>query len=139
MLDHQFRTENYVHSNLFIFNFQFCSFQIYFKNILKSQVLPHINPLSFDGDANFGDSVQLTCHVSKGDLPLKIKWLFKEQPLFAHLGILTSKFGDRSSFLTVPSVTADNSGNYTCVASNEAGQTNYTARLNVHGRNISAF
>lgn len=98
-----------------------------------SQVLPHINPFSFDGDANSGESVQLTCHVAKGDLPLNIKWLFKDQPIFAHLGILTSKFGDRSSFLTIPAVTADNSGIYSCVATNKAGQFNYTTQLNVHG------
>lgn len=84
---------------------------------------------------NFGDSVQLTCHVAKGDLPLKIKWLFNQKPLFAHLNILTSKLGDRSSFLTVPAVTDENSGNYTCVAINEAGQYNHTARLNVLGTN----
>lgn len=33
----------------------------------------------------------------------------------------------------MPSVTADNSGNYTCAAFNEAGQYNYTATLNVLG------
>lgn len=104
-----------------------------------NKVLPHINPFSFDGDANFGDSVQLTCHVAKGDLPLKIRWLFKNQPIFAHLGILTSKFGDRSSFLTVPSVTAENSGNYTCIASNDGGSYNYTAQLNVYGRSNDVF
>lgn len=101
--------------------------------VLCTTVLPHINPFTFDGEANSGDSVQLTCHVAKGDLPLQIKWLFKDQPIFAHLGIITSKFGDRSSFLTVPSVTADNSGNYTCVATNNAGQFNYTAQLYVYG------
>lgn len=82
---------------------------------------------------NFGDSVQLTCHVAKGNLPLKITWKFNDKPLFAHLNILTSKLGDRTSFLTIPSVTAENSGNYTCDAWNEAGQHNYTARLNVLG------
>lgn len=96
-------------------------------------VLPHINPFSFDGNVNFGDSVQLTCHVAKGDLPLKIKWLFNQNPLFAHLNILTSKLGDRSSFLTIPSVTAENSGNYTCSAWNDAGEYNFTAKLNVEG------
>lgn len=102
-------------------------------------VLPHINPFSFDGDANSGDSVQLSCHVAKGDLPLTIKWLFKDQPIFAHLGILTSKFGDRSNFLTIPSVTAENSGNYSCVATNRAGQYNYSTELNVHGSGIKKY
>lgn len=97
-------------------------------------VLPYINPFTFDGDANFGDSVQLACFVAKGDLPIKISWLFNSQPIFAHLGILTSKMGDRSSFLTVSSVTADNRGNYTCVATNAAGSFNQSAVLHVHGR-----
>lgn len=97
-------------------------------------VLPHINPFAFDGNVNFGDSVQLTCHVAKGDIPLSIRWLFNGNPLFAHLNVLTSKLGDRSSFLTVPSVTAQNSGDYMCLAVNEAGQYNYTAKLNVLGR-----
>lgn len=89
--------------------------------------------MAFDESVNFGDSVQLTCHVAKGDLPLKIKWLFNQKPLFAHLNILTSKLGDRSSFLTIPSVTAENSGNYTCAAWNAAGEHNFTAKLNVEG------
>ena len=96
-------------------------------------VLPYINPLSFDGDANFADSVQLTCHVAKGDLPMKISWLFNSQPIFAHSGIVTTKIGDRSSFLTVPSVTAENRGIYTCVAVNAGGTFNHSATLNVHG------
>lgn len=107
----------------------FASFSLLFLIV----ALPHINPFEFDGNVNFGDSVQLTCHVGKGDLPLKIKWFFNEKPLFAHLNILTSKLGDRSSFLTIPSVTADNSGSYTCSASNSGGQSNHTTILNVLG------
>lgn len=103
----------------------------------QSLVLPHINPFAFDGNVNFGDSVQLTCHVAKGNLPLKITWLFNGNPLFAHLNVLTSKLGDRTSFLTVPSVTAENSGDYTCVSWNEAGQYNFTAKLNVLGRKMN--
>ncbi len=105
--------------------------QIFFFYFIP--VLPYINPFAFDGDANFGDSVQLTCHVAKGDLPNKITWLFNSQPIFAHSGIVTTKIGDRSSFLTVPSVTADNRGNYTCVCTNAAGAFNQTAVLYVHG------
>lgn len=98
--------------------------------------MPFINPFSFDGDANFGDSVQLSCHVAKGDLPLKITWLFNDKPIFGHSGILTSKFGDRSNFLTIPSVTGDNGGSYTCIADNAAGNLNFSTILNVNG-NIS--
>lgn len=75
----------------------------------------------------------MTCHVAKGDLPLKINWLINEKPIFSHMGIVTTKFGDRSGFLSISSVTGGNSGNYTCIATNEAGQFNYSATLFVHG------
>lgn len=96
-------------------------------------VLPAIHPFNFDAEANEGDSVQLTCHVAKGDLPLKIRWTHNELPLFSHMGVLASKIGDRISLLTVESVKAANWGNYTCVASNKAGQSAYTAELLVNG------
>lgn len=95
--------------------------------------MPYINPFSFDGIANYGDNIQLMCHVSKGDVPIQIKWLFRDQPIFSHLNIVTTTMGERSNFLTVPTVKADNSGLYTCVASNEAGSYNFSAELKVHG------
>lgn len=95
--------------------------------------MPHINPFAFEEEANSGDSVQLTCHASKGDLPLTIKWLHNSLPMFSHLGVLTNKIGDRISLLTIPSVKDQNSGGYTCVAENAAGKINYTAKLYVNG------
>lgn len=98
------------------------------------KVLPQIIPFAFNGEANFGDVIQLSCHVAKGDLPLTIKWLFNEEEILSHFGIQTTKFGDRSNFLTIPSVTAINIGIYTCLAVNEAGFTNFSAALNVNGK-----
>lgn len=125
-------------NNLFFISFKFFFYlnsMYHYKNILNitSLVLPHINPFSFDEEANFGDSVQLTCHVAKGDLPLKINWMFNGKPLFAHLAIVTTKVGDRLNLLTVPSVTGDNGGKYTCVATNLAGQSNHSTTLYVNG------
>lgn len=96
-------------------------------------MLPLIHAFAFEEEANSGDSVQLTCHASKGDLPLTIKWLHNHLPMFSHLGVLTNKIGDRISLLTIPSVKDQNSGDYTCVAENAAGISNYTARLYVNG------
>lgn len=107
----------------------FVSFFIYFFPL----VLPTIHPFSFDGEVNEGDSVQLTCHVAKGDLPLKIRWLHNDLPLFSHLGVLTNKIGDRISLLTIESVKAVNFGNYTCLANNKAGQSSYATELFVNG------
>lgn len=97
-------------------------------------VLPHINPFAFEEEANSGDSVQLTCHASKGDLPFtKFVWLHNGRPIFSHLGILTNKIGDRISLLTIPSVRDEHSGDFTCFVENNAGHVNYTARLYVNG------
>lgn len=96
-------------------------------------VLPHIHPFAFEEEANSGDSVQLTCHASKGDLPLTIRWLHNARPIFSHSGVLTNKIGDRISLLTIPSVKGDNSGEFTCVVENRAGHVNFTARLYVNG------
>lgn len=96
-------------------------------------MLPYINPFSFEEEANSGDSVQLTCHASKGDLPLTIKWHHNNKPMFSHLGVITNKIGDRISLLTIPSVKDKNSGEYTCIAENAGGKTNYSTRLYVNG------
>lgn len=82
-----------------------------------------------------GESVQLNCHVSKGDLPLDIKWHFHGfENTSSHLGILTTKMTSRTSFLSIAAATASHSGNYTCVATNTAGSTNHSTVLNVHGQ-----
>lgn len=96
-------------------------------------VLPHIHPFSFDDETNSGDSVQLTCHASKGDLPLNIKWLHNKMPIFSHLGVVTNRIGDRISLLTIPLVSDQNSGEYTCLAENAAGISEHTTHLYVNG------
>lgn len=105
--------------------------------LISFKVLPHINPFSFEGMANAGDSLTLTCHAAKGDLPLKIQWTFNGVQLFAHFGVVTSKVGDRTSFLMIPSAKAENAGNYTCISSNLAGEYNYTAELLINGLKIN--
>jgi len=96
-------------------------------------VIPHIIPFDVEEDINTGDSVQLNCHVSKGDKPLKITWNFHGEELSSHMGITTTKIGDRSSILTITSVMAAHSGNYTCMAQNAAGAASYTAMVHVNG------
>lgn len=96
-------------------------------------VLPHIIPFDVEEEVNTGDSVQLNCHVSKGDRPLKITWNFHGEELSSHMGITTTKVGDRSSILTIVSVMAAHSGNYTCTAQNVAGTASYTAMVHVNG------
>lgn len=80
-----------------------------------------------------GDSVQLICHVSKGDTPLSISWSFHGRAASSHRGIATNKVGERTSLLSINNATATHSGRYSCSARNQAGQADHSTILNVHG------
>ena len=98
-------------------------------------MLPYIVPFEADESVFAGETVQLNCHVSKGDLPLSIKWHFHGfENTTSHLDIMTNKMTSRTSFLSISAATASHSGNYTCVATNRAGSTNHSTVLNVHGQ-----
>lgn len=97
-------------------------------------VLPVINPFSFIGAMNAGESAQLFCHVTKGDRPVKIKWYHNGRHIAHHgMGIATAAFGTHSNILSIQSVEPVHSGNYTCVVSNIAGKVHYSASLDVNG------
>ncbi|XP_062527446.1 cell adhesion molecule Dscam2 isoform X20 [Bombyx mori] len=99
---------------------------------LQVMVPPHIVPLVTEELVFAGESVQLNCHVSKGDQPLTITWSFHGKELSSHQGISTMKIGQRTSLLTISSATASHSGEYSCHAFNHAGQTVHSTVINVH-------
>lgn len=89
-------------------------------------------PFEVDQALFSGESVQMMCHISKGDIPLEVKWEFNGNPLSSELGSFT-KVGERSSVLMLPLVTDAHTGNYTCIAKNRAGVARYTTVLKVTG------
>ncbi|XP_046962728.1 Down syndrome cell adhesion molecule-like protein Dscam2 isoform X40 [Vanessa cardui] len=99
---------------------------------LQVMVPPHIVPFEAEEPVFAGESVQLTCHVSKGDTPLTVSWSFHGKELSSHEGITTMKIGHRTSLLTISSATASHSGEYTCHALNEAGLAVHSTTVNVH-------
>lgn len=81
-----------------------------------------------------GESVQLFCTVSRGDLPISSAWLFNGERLpMSTSGLTTTQVGPRTLLLAIHTATAWNSGNYTCIAENSAGVTEHTVTLLVHG------
>lgn len=96
-------------------------------------VKPFITPFGFEENNFAGGAVQVNCFVSQGDSPLKIHWSFHGATLSTHLGMSTSRIGERTSLLTIDSLMAAHSGNYTCTAENAAGSTSYTTNLVVSG------
>jgi len=100
-------------------------------------VLPHIVPFSVDEKVRSGDSIQLNCHVSKGDKPLELNWLFNDDELSSELSVTTTKLGSSSSVLTIGTVSAAHTGKYTCIASNRIGSYNYSTNINVDGTHFN--
>ena len=83
-----------------------------------------------------GSDTQIQCYVSQGDSPLHISWYFHGKEVAHAMGVSTVKLGKKSNILSIESVTHGHSGDYTCVASNNAGEDRYTAKLSVHGKYI---
>ncbi|XP_060838245.1 cell adhesion molecule Dscam2 isoform X16 [Rhopalosiphum padi] len=98
---------------------------------VQVMVLPHIVPFSVDEKVRSGDSIQLNCHVSKGDKPLELNWLFNDDELSSELSVTTTKLGSSSSVLTISTLSAAHTGKYTCIASNQIGSYNYSTFINV--------
>ncbi|ODN02698.1 Hemicentin-1 [Orchesella cincta] len=106
--------------------------QTNYTAVLVVQVPPRIVPFAFgDGDdpLEAGAHTSLQCFVDQGDSPLTISWIFHGKELSSQMGVETTKIGKRINLLQVESIAPFHAGNYTCVASNKAGQANYTAVL----------
>lgn len=81
----------------------------------------------------------MVCGVSRGDPPLQIHWLKDGSRLPPHLPINVSALDPYSSLLSIPSLTASHSGEYTCVASNPAARVRYTSKLQVKGERMPSI
>lgn len=99
-------------------------------------VLPYITPFDFEGEANTGDSVQLTCYISKGDTPLHISWSLNGKPISSHGGISMIPIGGKTNLLTITSVQPEHAGNFTCTARNQAGVNTHNAVLYINGTTL---
>lgn len=76
----------------------------------------------------------VTCAVIKGDSPLDIEIAFRGEVIEKNTpGLLVTDSGKRAKQLMIESVEAKHAGEYTCVASNEAGSTSRSAVLAVNG------
>ena len=92
-------------------------------------------PLTFGRDIfNEGTFAQAACIITDGDEPLLIQWSFHGHNISSDQGMTTTNVGTRTSILSIGSVNHNHRGNYTCRASNLAGDRSYTAELKVNGR-----
>ncbi|KAL6426412.1 hypothetical protein ACFW04_009120 [Cataglyphis niger] len=114
-------------------------------------VPPRISPFYFGNGVMEGERTQLMCTTSQGDQPFNITWLMDEKPIQVRAsdggtsvssvqtvatvetsnGIQISDYPPFSSILTINSVRASHSGNYTCQISNIAGLAEHSTSLSV--------
>nr|XP_050869942.1 cell adhesion molecule Dscam2-like isoform X20 [Vespula vulgaris] len=105
------------------------------RGTLEVQVMvaPEIAPFVLsENPSNWGQTVTATCTVLQGDQPVQIEWALNGKSIsheYPDVSIATTK---RVSLLTIEAVTASHAGEYTCIASNVAGGTSYTATLAVN-------
>lgn len=64
---------------------------------------------------------------------MEIEWLFNRHEVSNRDDVKVTSLGRRISALNIDSVNEENSGNYTCLARNEAGESSFTANLIVKG------
>lgn len=96
---------------------------------ISVKVPPMIASFAFPPELHDGMRARLQCVLTQGDLPIRISWLKDDQSIPDDLALTTRQDDDFSSTLTFPSIHTKHSGRYTCIASNDAGTSNFTAPL----------
>ncbi|MPC46312.1 Titin [Portunus trituberculatus] len=94
---------------------------------------PVIMPFMIPPENFEGVSIQILCTLLSGDDPVTLYWLKDKISMNTDSldGTTINNVGSRTSMLAIPSVEQQHSGEYTCVASNRAGQANHSVILNV--------
>lgn len=92
-------------------------------------------PFSFgETPTNTGDMIGATCMVTKGDLPIEIRWFFNEDPIDQRDDFVTiGKMSSRTSSLNIEEIEDKHRGSYKCVATNKAGHAEIESTLFVNG------
>lgn len=105
------------------------------NTFLFHSVAPIVLPFSFgDEAANSGDSNAIQCMITKGDLPLRVKWSLNGELVKNGVnGIVIAKISPRLSTLSIESMNSFHRGNFMCIAENAAGASNFTTELRVNG------
>ncbi|KQS70968.1 LOW QUALITY PROTEIN: uncharacterized protein Dere_GG10759 [Drosophila erecta] len=100
---------------------------------VQVMVLPQVVPFDFGEESiNELDMVSASCTVNKGDLPVDIYWTKNGGRVYTNDGLIVTRNSQRLSVLSIESVRARHAGNYSCVATNNAGAIIQSAMLAVN-------
>lgn len=71
----------------------------------------------------------ITCSIIEGDLPI----IFRFEKDGQIVEGMTRRMDEYTASLVIENISPDHAGNYTCVASNQAGTESFTVPLTVNG------
>lgn len=81
-----------------------------------------------------GDSTGVQCMITKGDTPIKIKWILNSALITnGDNGISILKLSSKASALNIDVVNEKHRGVYKCSAENHAGVVHHSSELHVNG------
>lgn len=106
-------------------------------HFVSHPVRPSIANFTFTNDLREGQRASIICTVTSGDYPMKLQWLINGKPVSRQAGITIQDLSNYSSILLFESVSLEHKGNYTCIASNDAGTSSHSALMTIHGKHSS--
>lgn len=82
-----------------------------------------------------GMRAAISCQIVEGDLPVMFTWIKVDGGVNNGLGVgtVTRNHDEYSSSLIIERITTEHAGNYTCIATNAAGEEKFTVPLTVNG------
>ncbi|KAF4532567.1 hypothetical protein B566_EDAN008491 [Ephemera danica] len=104
-------------------------------------VPPRITPFSFQTDLHVGDRAGVQCFITKGDLPLEIKWQRDGATIAVTPAALSAdsrntvvvrQLSAYVSSLSIDELLPEHAANYTCVATNNAASAQHSSQLLVN-------
>ncbi|CAN7943610.1 unnamed protein product, partial [Ixodes hexagonus] len=98
---------------------------------------PRVQQFSFPKNPTLTTKVVVSC-VATGDEPLSFAWSKEGRLLTTGHRISVSILTANIASLTISQVTAEDIGNYTCAASNEAGKDSFTSPLVINGQLLNS-
>lgn len=108
--------------------------QISRRNVeIQVLVPPKIMPIqSMTNMLREGMRAAISCQILEGDLPVSFKWERNGKQILGTGNEVIRRLDEYSTSLVIEKISADYSGNYTCIASNIAGIEKFTVPLTVN-------